>query len=229
MSITKEDKKEKPKNEKVDNMEVEKTEAHEGKETPEEEKLEEEEQKKKMKKSEEKEELCSECHEPKEKCKCAIKGEAHEQTPSEGADASNQSGNTISPNAGTPSTQNVFIPQSGINVGRNSTSGTAQMGQSPSDVHYTGKSASLDLIKSPLFNEITNKLNNLQKSNEKKLDSIEKSMNDRIANLTKLLEKVEKAIQFQAEQPLYKGFNEPIAKDESFTKKLKDGQVKYSN
>lgn len=125
------------------------------------------------------------------------KGEG--ESPEEGAEEADQAGNTISPNAGTPSTQDVFVPSSGVAGKRNASAGSKVGGQSPSEVSYTGKSAQPDLLKSPLYVGMSKQLNNFQKAMNDKFTAIEKSFADRISNLDKALKVLEN-------QPVHKAF-----------------------
>jgi len=158
-----------------------------------------------------------------EKKKKAKKGEQGGENPEEEAQASTTGGASTSPGMGVPSTQNVFVPQSNINVGGTST------GQSPSETHYSGKSASTDLMKSPLFVNINKQLDEMRKSYEKKLTAMEKSMTDRLANITKTLKNVEEFYN----KPLYKGFaentNPEAIRSKTISKQIEDGKVRFSS
>jgi len=149
------------------------------------------------------------------------------KTPEEEAIQSNTAGHTVSPNAKVPSTQNVFTPASQVSVGRSASSGSIAGGQSPSEVTY-GKSAKTDLLKSPLFVELSGQIEALQKSFEKKLESIEKSVNDRVANLQKTAGNLEKFYN----QSFYKAVDENVAPEGVMKKSIKEqidtGKARYS-
>jgi len=154
------------------------------------------------------------------------KGELGGQNPQEDTASATDANSTLSPNAGVPSTQNVFVPQSNVRVGRESSSGSSA-GQSPSEVTY-GKSANTDLLKSPLFVELSSQIGALKKSFEKKLEAIDKSMSDRVENL----QKTAKQIEAFYKQPLYKSIDENAAPEAVMKKSVKEqidaGKVKFS-
>lgn len=186
------------------------------KEDEEDEETEEEKKKKKMKKAEEDEE-----DEETEK------GELGGENPQEDTASATDANSTLSPNAGVPSTQNVFVPQSNVRVSRESSSGSS-MGQSPSEVSY-GKSANTDLLKSPLYTQLSSQIEALKKSFEKKLEAIDKSMSDRVENL----QKTAKQIEAFYKQPLYKSIDEDAAAESGFAKKsikeqIDAGKVNFS-
>jgi hypothetical protein len=190
-------------------------------EEEEEEETEEEKRKKKLRMKEAAEEDEEEDEDETEK------GELGGENPQEDAAASNQAGGTLSPNAGVPSTQNVFVPQSNVRVSRESSSGSS-MGQSPSEVSY-GKSANTDLLKSPLYTQLSSQIEALKKSFEKKLEAIDKSMSDRVENL----QKTAKQIEAFYKQPLYKSIDEDAAAESGFAKKsikeqIDAGKVNFS-
>lgn len=161
--------------------------------------------------------------EEEKKKKKAKKGEAGGENPEEEAQASTTGSASTSPGMGVPSTQNIFVPQSNINVGGTST------GQSPSETHYSGKSVQPDLMKSPLFVQLNKQLDEMKKASEKKLEAMEKSMTDRLANITKTLAKVEEFYN----KPLYKGFAENVNPEavqrKTISKQLEDGKVRFSS
>jgi type I site-specific restriction-modification system R (restriction) subunit len=164
----------------------------------------------------------------KKKKKKTVKGELGGENPAEQACEANTAGNTISPNAGVPSTQQILANNSGIHVGReaNSVSGYSQ---APSDVSY-GKSVNPDLLKeSPLYVGLSKEFEALQSTISKKLDSVEKSFNDRIANMQKKLEIIESF----GKQPFYKSINENVNPEavmsESISTQIAKGKVRYSH
>ena len=161
--------------------------------------------------------------EEEKKKKKAKKGQEGGENPEEAGASSNDGNSSTSPGMGVPSAQNVFVPQSNINVGGTST------GQSPSETHYSGKSANTDLMKSPLFVNINKQLDEMRKSYEKKLTAMEKSMTDRLANITKTLKNVEEFYN----KPLYKGFaentNPEAVQRKTISKQLEDGKVRFSS
>lgn len=114
-----------------------------------------------------------------------------EQNPSESAEAASQAGSTVTPGKQTGQAQDVFVPQSGIPGSR------MGQGKTPGQESYSGKSANPDLMKSPLFVELSKNIESLKGAVSKKLEAVEKSMQDRLANIEKDLKKF-------YDQPFYK-------------------------
>jgi hypothetical protein len=147
----------------------------------------------------------------------AQKGELGGESPSEQATAATQAGATITPGALTPSPpQHVYVPTTGV-VGSRIASAPKTTGVSPSDVTYSGKSVNPDLLKSPLFVELNKSIDGIRMTMSKKLEAIEKSLNDRLANLNKTLIAVESFY----EQPFFKSI------DTTHTKSIKE-KAEYS-
>jgi len=136
----------------------------------------------------------------KRKKKEARKGDQGGLNPGEAAQSSSTEGHTTTSKPVINTRQNVFNPKTNVSSARNASDGKAQMGQSPSDISYTGKSVNPDLMKSPLFQELDRNINGIRTVMSKKIDSVEKSMNDRLDNLTKVMEKLEKFYNY----PFYK-------------------------
>ena len=160
--------------------------------------------------------------EKKKKKMKAQKGEQGGESPKEDATASTAAQNTTTPGAVIGVKQDIFVPQSGISTGRMAS------GSSPSETHYAGKSASVDLQKSPLFVELSKQMEGLEKAMKAKVEALEKSMADRMANAQKALDKIEK---FYA-QPFYKAMNENTQPEavvqKSVKKQIEEGNVKFS-
>lgn len=181
------------------------------KELEDEEDEEEDEEEEKKKKSKKKKEM--------------VKGEG--TNPEEDTSSATDANSTISP--GNPaSTQDVFVPSSSVSTGREANHAAAT-GEAPSEVSY-GKSAEPDLLKSPLYLEISKGLSSLQESMSKKLEAVEKSVNDRVANLQKALGEVEKFYK----SPMYKAVSEnsgaeALKKESSVAEQIAKGQVRFSN
>lgn len=116
---------------------------------------------------------------------------------------------TVSPGAGTPSgPQNVFVPDGGPDIGREQST-------------PMGKSATIDLTKSPLYNEIQKQFDGITK----KFDQIAKSLEDRFNNINKAIEGIEKMSLYKAAAT-----ETPVApKEETFNEKLAKGAVMYRN
>lgn len=157
-------------------------------------------------------------------CKCdkctAQKGtgssENPEESATEGADSTHST--TSMPVINTK--QDVFNPPSGVNTGRNAT------GTTPGQESYSGKSANLDLMKSPLYAELSKSIAGMQKALNVRIEAMEKSVADRLVNVQKALDKWNT-------QSLYKGFDEnnnpEAVMQKGITEQIRDGKVRYSN
>jgi hypothetical protein len=140
------------------------------------------------------------------------KGEMGGENQAEGAQASTTAGHTITPGKMTGQKQNVFNPETKIQGTRIGT------GTTPGQESYSSKSVeNTDLLKSPLFTELSKQIGDMQKSIGKKVEAVEKSFADRLANLQRTVEAVEKFY----EQPLHKGFVENAAPEGSIQKSVK--------
>jgi hypothetical protein len=140
------------------------------------------------------------------------KGEMGGENQAEGAQASTTAGHTITPGKMTGQKQNVFNPETKIQGTRIGT------GTTPGQESYSSKSVeNTDLLKSPLFTELSKQIGDMQKSIGKKVEAVEKSFADRLANLQKTVEAVEKFYS----QPLHKGFVENAAPEGSIQKSVK--------
>jgi hypothetical protein len=152
------------------------------------------------------------------KCGYTVKGEMGGTNPEESETIGASDPHTITPNMTVPSKgQNVFVPTSRISVSR-------EQPKYPNEVQL--KSASPDLNKSPLFVELTKQINGIQKALATKLEAVEKSYNDRLANLQKTLDK------FYA-QPFYKSVNENVNPEavlqQSIAKQIEKGSIEFRN
>jgi hypothetical protein len=186
-----------------------------GEETPEEEAEEAEAKKVVVKADDEEEEDLKKEEDEEEDEDATEKGELGGVNPEEDANASAQAGNTVSPNQGVPSTQDVFVPQSRVAGKRNASAGSLAGGQSPSEVSYTGKSGKADLLKSPLYVGMSKQIGDFQKAMTEKLEAVEKSFSDRIANLDKAFKALE---------------NMPVRKALTETQEVKaDKAFRYTN
>lgn len=154
------------------------------------------------------------------------KGKGGGESPEESAASGTDANSSLSPGMGVPSTQNVYVPASGIGGERNASPGKAT-GVAPGDVGYSGKSARADLQKSPLFVGLSKEVQSFQRAIEKKMDAMEKSFGDRITNLNKTLKKVEEFYN----RPLRKGFAENVSPEgtqgESISTQIEKGKVRY--
>jgi len=191
-----------------------------------EEKPEEEEEKKAVEEDEEdveKEEEEDDEEAKKKKKKKAVKGEQGGENPSESVTTATAGTNTITPRPVIGVGQHVLVPQSSVAGSRNAT------GNTPSDTHYSGKSAEPDMLKSPLFIELSKQIDGLSKAVKQKIEAVEKSVQDRMANVQKSVEKIEKFYK----QPFYKAIDENMAPEsvvhKSISDQIKDGRLKIGN
>jgi len=174
-----------------------------------------EEEVEKMEEVGEDEEETDEDKKKKKKSKLAAKkGDGSSQSPEEASTVATTGGSTTSPGATTPSKpQNVFVPQSSIIVSREQ--------DTP-----MGKSAEPDLMKSPLYLGIVKQLDGISESMTKKLEAMEKSVNDRLTNTKKELEKF-------YNQSFYKAAGENVAPEAtqrlSIAKQLEMGEIRFRN
>lgn len=143
------------------------------------------------------------------------KGALGGENPDEGAASGRDANSTISPGMGRKP-QHILNPQSRVAGDRNA-SGATMGGQSPSDVGYAGKAFNPELMKSPLFVELSKQFVDLRKSVQMRigdvssdLDAFEKSFNDRVTNITEKLSSIEKALKSVSAIPVHKGYNEPL-------------------
>jgi len=110
----------------------------------------------------------------------------------------------------------VFVPTSNVTV---------------SSEHVTpmGKSVEPDLLKSPLWVGINKQLESMQDTLGKKVDSLQKSVDDRLKNIKTDMEKIEKFYS----QSFYKAAAEETGpeglKMESFSKQLERGEIRFRN
>jgi hypothetical protein len=109
----------------------------------------------------------------------------YEQNPEQGAAEGAKDSNTLTPGKMTGKPQNVFTPPTSIPGNRMGS------GSQPGQEHYSGKSVEPDFQKSPLYVEMSKQIEGMSSAFSKKLDSVEKSVNDRMANIMKLMEKIE--------------------------------------
>lgn len=144
------------------------------------------------------------------------KGELGGESPQEGAQSGTDAGSSTSPGMGVPSTQQVLSNNSGIGGARNASSGSSA-GQSPADVHYSGKEAGVEpeLMKSPLFVELSKAIDGMQKALNKKVEALEKSVADRLGNIQKSMEKF-------YSQPFYKAIDDSIGAEGVHKMSIKD-------
>lgn len=89
------------------------------------------------------------------------------------------------------------------------------------------KSVNPDLLKSPLFVTLSSQIDGIRDAVSKKVDALEKSVNDRLNNVLKDMEKIEKFY----EQSFYKARDENVAPESTRTKpiskQIEEGKVRY--
>jgi hypothetical protein len=175
---------------------------------------------KKEEEEETKQETLDEEEEDEEKKKKKKKKQA--ENPEESNEDAAQSGeNTITPGMDTPSKpQNVFVPPSSTDASRE---------QDVPIEEPMSKAAELELSKSPLFLNLSAQIDKIKEAMSKKLDSVEKSVNDRLNNVLKDMGKIEKFYK----QSFYKAAGENVAPEGvqalSIEKQLEMGKVRFRN
>lgn len=186
--------------------------------------------KKRMRKQEEEpedEEVEKEDEEPEDEEETE-KGELGGVSPIESGEQSTTAGHTITPGKVIGGTQHILTPQSQIPGERMGKPEGRSSGVSPSDVTYSGKSAKSDLMKSPLFIELSGQMENLGKAVNDKLTAIEKSVNDRLENIKKTATKIEEFYK----RPFFKAVAEEMGAEavqkQSIKEQIEKGKVKFS-
>jgi hypothetical protein len=149
------------------------------------------------------------------------KGEMGGVNPAESASMSTSEQHTTTTRPVIGSRQHVLTPTSniaGTRIGR---------GTTPSEVSYTGKSVEPDLLKSPLFVELSGQIEQFQKTFDKKILAVEKSVSDRLANIQKAMEKVEAFYK----QPMYKAVSENVSPEsvqkQSIKEQIEKGKIRF--
>jgi len=168
----------------------------------------EEEEKKKKKKSKKKKKKESEEDEDDVE-------KAEGESPEEDAEDSNEAPNTIEPNASVPSqAQNVFVPPSDVDGKRE-------------QVTPMGKSVNADLMKSPLFMNLSSQIEGIKDAVSTRVEALEKSVNDRLKNVQKDMAEIEKFYK----QSFHKAIGENVAPEStqalSIKKQLESGNVRF--
>jgi hypothetical protein len=170
----------------------------------------------KVKKAEEDEEEEEEEDELEEKKKKAKKGVQASVNPEESEATSNTDGHTLTPGLSVPSKpQDVFVPSSSVDGKREQST-------------PMGKSVSPDLLKSPLFIQITKQMDSMQDALTRKVDALQKSVEDRMKNIKSDMEKIEKFYS----QSFYKAASDEVGPESlapSFSKQLEEGNVRFRN
>lgn len=153
--------------------------------------------------------------EKKKKKKEAIKGEGSSLAPQEAVVQAQTPEHTLTPRPIVGTHQDVFVPNSSI--------GGAREQSTP-----MGKSAEPDLMKSPLWLGINKQLDGIQDALGKKIDALEKSVNDRLANVKKDMEAVNKFYS----QSFHKAIGENVGPEtipqETIQKQLESGKLRFS-
>jgi hypothetical protein len=177
---------------------------------------EETEEDKKCKKKKKKKAIDDEEEEDEDKLE---KEEANPEQDTASATDANSTVTTGSVIAGKP---DIFVPQTRVAGSRDASTG-GNMVES-----FSGKSIQPDLMKSPLFVEISKQLTDMKASTEKKLAAIEKSVTDRVANIQKSVEVLDKL----SKQPIYKAVSESNAPEaivrEGIKEQIEKGKLRFA-
>jgi hypothetical protein len=140
--------------------------------------------------------------------------------PEESESAGTTDGHAVTPGKMTGQKADVFVPSSDIEGKRTQ--------ETP-----MGKSAKVDLTKSPLFVGINKQLDSMEKALADKISSVEKSVNDRLKNMREEIEKTEKAVEKFYQHPFYKMMDNDVgrpdrAQPDTVEGKINKGQVKFT-
>ena len=152
-----------------------------------------------------------------EKKKKLKKGEESGENPEEDTASATDDNSTITPNLSVPSqSQDVFVPPSDVDGKREQ--------ETP-----MGKSVNPDLMKSPLFVSLSSQIDGIRDAVSKKVDALEKSVNDRLNNVLKDMAKVEKFYK----QSFYKAIDENVAPEGiqqlPLSKQIEAGKIRFRN
>lgn len=147
----------------------------------------------------------------------------YEESPSESAEAGKKDSNTVTPGKMTGKPQNVFVPPTNIPGNRMGS------GSSPGQEHYQGKSFEGDFQKSPLYVEMSKQMDNMSSAFSKKMDAVEKSVNDRMANILKMMEKIDKFNQSSFNKAYTENLTEKGIESEGVEKALKEGKARFAS
>jgi len=147
------------------------------------------------------------------KKKKAKKG-AGSLSPEESEAAGASEGHTTTPGLGVPSKpQDVFVPSSTVEGKREQST-------------PMGKSVNTDLLKSPLFVNLTKQMDAMQDALTKKVDAIQKSVEDRMKNIKSDMEKIEKFYS----QSFHKAISEEVGPEgiqsQSISKQIESGKIR---
>lgn len=207
-----------------------------GEETAEEEEMEQKgcksetgEDKDNLEKAEEEEEV-DEKEKLKNKKKKAVKGEGISENPEEANAVATDATHSVSPGMGVPSQpQDVFVPQSNVNIAREQNTPMAY-------AQPAAKSATIDLTKSPLFNGLSEQINDMRKALDARFDSIAKSYNTRLDNMEKTFNELQKSakgaedsIKKFYDQPFYKATVDNTTSEMPVNKQISTGKARFSN
>ena len=155
--------------------------------------------------------------EDKKKKKKLKKEEGDGESPEDDTESATDANSTITPNLSVPSQgQDVFVPPSDVNVSREQ--------ETP-----MGKSVNPDLMKSPLFVSLSSQIDGIRDAVGKKVDALEKSVNDRLNNVLKDMAKIEKFYK----QSFYKAIDENVAPESTInvpiSKQIEEGKIRFRN
>ena len=155
------------------------------------------------------------------KKKKAKKGVGSSLNPEESEGKASSGESTLSPGASVPSKpQNVIVPPSDVDGKRTQ--------ETP-----MGKSVEPDLMKSPLYMGISKQIEEMRTALDSKFEAVYKSYNDRLDNMTKELQKAEKAMQEFYSKSFQKAYGENVSPEStqllSIEKQIEMGKVRFSN
>lgn len=140
--------------------------------------------------------------------------------PEESAEQSQTAEHTTTTDSVINTRQNVFVPSSGIQVARTQ---ETPMGVVPA----IKKSATADLMKSPLFISITKQMDSMQEALSNKVAALEKSVSDRLKNIKTDVEKIEKFYSGSFYKAASEEVNPEGIQAQTISKQIEAGKVRY--
>uniref|UniRef100_A0A6M3XX30 Uncharacterized protein n=1 Tax=viral metagenome TaxID=1070528 RepID=A0A6M3XX30_9ZZZZ len=155
----------------------------------------------------------------KARVKKVKKGEGLPQNPEEAATEAADAGHSTTPKPVIESKPDIFVPPSEVEGDREQDIPNQEL----------GKSAKPDLTKSPLFVNVTKQLEGIKAALSKKVDDLEKSVNDRLKNIHSDMEKIEKFYQGS----FYKAASDEVGPEGlnamPITKQIEKGKARFSS
>lgn len=155
----------------------------------------------------------------KARVKKVKKGEGLPQNPEEAATEAADAGHSATSKPVIESKPDIFVPPSEVEGDREQDIPNQEL----------GKSAKPDLTKSPLFVNVTKQLEGIKAALSKKVDDLEKSVNDRLKNIHSDMEKIEKFYQGS----FYKAASDEVGPEGlnamPITKQIEKGKARFSS